>query len=224
MLAKRVCLIFTPSEYMKQKVMARFGVNQVIVTPNGVDTSIFHPNAKQRTFELPSRYVLFVGSLQPRKNLEGLLKAWQAIQDEFNDVWLVVAGGTGHVFRPVKTSQSERVRFLEYVGESDLPGLYANAELFVLPSLEEGFGLPALEAMACGTPVLVSNGGALPETVGEAGLIFDLSRPDTLTPIMQTCLHDKNLRMSLIEKGLVRAIQFSWQTTADLIWNTLNDL
>ena len=224
MLAKRVRLIFTPSNHAKQKVMAHFGVRDVIVTPNGVDTSVFHPNTKQRTFDLPSRYVLFVGSLQPRKNLEGLLKAWNDIKDSFNNVRLVVAGGTGGVFRPFKVSDIERVQFLGYVEESDLPGLYAGAELFVLPSLDEGFGLPALEAMACGTPVIVSDGGALPEAVGGAGLIFSLDKPDTLTHALHECLRDPSLRASLTERGLLRANQFSWQTTADLIWKTLNDL
>jgi glycosyltransferase involved in cell wall biosynthesis len=223
-LAKRVRVIFTPSEYVKQKVISRFGVKNVVVAPNGVDASVFHPEAKQTTFELPSKYILFVGSLQPRKNLDGLLRAWQQIKDEFRDAWLMVAGGTENVFRALKFPGDDRVRFLNYVDESDLPGLYANAALFVLPSLDEGFGLPALEAMACGTPVIVSNGGALPEVVGDAGLIFDLAAPDTLTDAMRVCLRDENLRNSLIAKGLTRVVKYSWRTTADLIWKTLNDI
>jgi glycosyltransferase involved in cell wall biosynthesis len=223
-LARRVRIIFTPSNHVKKKVLARFDAGRVLVTPNGVDSSVFHPGAAPPRLELPEKYILFVGSLQPRKNLAGLMQAWGKLEQEFKKTWLIVAGSTGSVFHEVNLSSNERVRFLGTVDEDNLPGLYAGAELFVLPSLDEGFGLPALEAMACGTPVIASNGGALPETVGEAGLIFDSSRPDTLTHIMQTCLHDKNLRVSLIEKGLVRAKQFSWQTTADLIWNTLNEL
>ena len=223
-LAKRVRVVFTPSEHVKQKVMNRFGAKDVIVTPNGVDNSFFHPNAKQTIFESPQKYILFVGSIQPRKNIQALLQAWHQIEDEFRDIWLVLAGNAGRVFRTVKFFGAERVRFMNDMADEDLPGLYAGAELFVLPSLDEGFGLPALEAMACGTPVIVSNGGALPEVVGDAGLIFDLSQPDTLTEALRVCLRDEALRASLVEKGLARAKKYSWQTTADLIWNTLNDL
>jgi glycosyltransferase involved in cell wall biosynthesis len=96
--------------------------------------------------------------------------------------------------------------------------------LFILPSFDEGSGLPALEAMACGTPVIVSNGGALPEVVGDAALIFDLSQPDSLAEMMQICLRNNDLRAALIKKGLARVKQFSWQTTANLIWKTLNEI
>jgi len=223
-LAKRVRMIFTPSEYVKRKVTARFGIKNVIVTPNGVDTSIFHPSARQSMYELPKRYILLVGTLQPRKNLQHLLNAWREIKNDLAETWLVIAGGAGHVFRNVKFPAEERVRFLGYVADDNLPGLYANAELFTLPSFDEGSGLPALEAMSCGAPVIVSNGGALPETVGEAGLIFDLSRPDTLSTVIKQCLNDNDLRLSLKEKGLARAKLFSWQRTAELIWKTLNEI
>lgn len=223
-LAKRVRVIFTPSKYVKQKVMARFGVENVIVTPNGVDASVFHPGAGQNKYEFPRKYILFVGSLQPRKNLAGLMQAWHAIKDDFADTWLVLAGEAGKVYRTIKFFGDERVRFLNYVAEEDLPGLYANAELFVLPSFDEGFGLPVIEAMSCGTAVLVSNGGALPETVGEAGLIFDLSKPDTLATTLRNILCDNDLRRSMQEKGISHAKTFSWQGTAALIWKTLNEI
>jgi glycosyltransferase involved in cell wall biosynthesis len=223
-LAKRVRAIFTPSTYAMQKVVARFGVKNVIVTPNGVDASIFHPGAQQKQYDLPKKYILFVGSIQPRKNLTGLMQAWRKLQDEFSDTWLVIAGEAGNVYRSVKFFGDERVRFLNYVPEEDLPGLYAGAELFVLPAFDEGFGLPALEAMSCGTPVLVSNGGALPETVGDAGFIFDLSKPDTLITMLRKILCDNDLRLSMKEKGLARARTFSWERTAELIWKTLNEI
>jgi len=223
-LAKHVRIVFTPSEYVKQKVMKRFGIDEVIVTPNGVDASVFHPGARQDKYEFPKKYILFVGSIQPRKNLIGLMKAWHLIKDEFPDTWLVVAGEAGNVYRTVKFFGDERVRFLNYVAEDDLGGLYADAELFVLPSFDEGFGLPALEAMSCGTPVLVSNGGALPETVGDAGFIFDLSKPDMLSTALRQILCNKELRLSLKEKGLAHAQTFSWGRTAELIWKTLNEI
>lgn len=246
-LAKRVRVIFTPSEYVKQKVMRRFDAKNVIVTPNGVSASVIARRRSRRSnpqpdegdcfvvarcatprndgkLDFPKKYILFVGSIQPRKNLEGLMRAWHQVKDKFKDTWLVVAGGSGRPYRSVKFPSDERVRFLKYVSDEELPELYANAELFMLPSFDEGFGLPALEAMACGTPVIVSNGGALPEVVGDAGLIFSLEKPDTLEQEMERCLSDENLRMSLIEKGLARAKNFSWQNTADLIWKTLNEI
>jgi len=223
-LIKRARVIFTPSEYVRGKVMKRFGIENVIVTPNGVDTAHFHPGARQCTYELPERFVLFVGSLQPRKNLRGLLKAWREINDDFPDVWLVVAGAAGRVFAKDEIHADERVRFLGYVPEHMLPSLYATATLFVLPSFDEGFGLPALEAMACGTPVIVSDGGALPETVGEAGLIFKLSDPEGLSSRVRECLMNKDLCASLIENGFERIHDFSWQKPAEIVWNTLNEL
>jgi glycosyltransferase involved in cell wall biosynthesis len=95
---KRVKVIFTPSNFVKQKVMRQFGVRNVMITPNGVDTSRFNPNAKQSTCELPNKFILFVGSVQPRKNLQTLLGAWRKIKNDFPDLWLVIAGNSGTVF------------------------------------------------------------------------------------------------------------------------------
>lgn len=224
-LVKRVRIVFTPSEYIKKRVMLHFGIENVKVTPNGVDSCKFTPEAKQEKYNIPSGYVLFVGSIEPRKNIRALLQAWGEVKDAFPYTWLIIAGSSGHVFQPVKFSNSiERVRFLDYVEDENLPGLYAGASLFVLPSFDEGFGLSPLEAMASGTPVIVSNRGALPEVVGDAGLIFDLSNPDTLSNIMKQCLSDPDLRKSMREKGLARAKLYSWQSTAELIWNTLNEI
>jgi glycosyltransferase involved in cell wall biosynthesis len=224
-LARRVRRVFAPSEYVKHKVMARFDVKDVTVTPNGVDHSLFCPDAKQSKFDLADRYILFVGSLEPRKNLDHLLCAWNEIKVDFKETWLVIVGVSGNVFRSVNFSQKmERVRFLGYVEDETLAGLYAKATLLVLPSQNEGFGLPALEAMASGTPVIVSDGGALPEIVDEAGLIFCLSNPVGLKNALKECLSNARLRSELSEKGLVRARQFSWRTTAELVWKNLNEL
>lgn len=238
LLARRVQKVFTPSEYVKQKVRQRFGITNVTITPNGVDCSIFHPGARQTRFDLPERYVLFVGTLEPRKNLLLLLQAWNEIRIAFPDLWLVIAGASGNVFRPAHLPHAiQQVRFLGYVDDQTLAGLYAQATLFVLPSQEEGFGLPALEAMACGTPVVVSDGGALPEVVGDAGLIFKLGpspgqgleRETATDPARQLAaliaetLRDEHLRRALSEMGLARAVQFSWKETADLIWKELHE-
>jgi glycosyltransferase involved in cell wall biosynthesis len=223
--ARRARKVFTPSEYVKKKVIRRFGIKQVNVTPNGVDPSIFHPDAKQSVFELPKCYILFVGSLEPRKNLDLLLSVWNEIKSDFEETWLIIVGVNGNVFKTVNFSLGlERVRFLGYVEDETLAGLYANAIVVVLPSQDEGFGLPALEAMASGTPVIVSDGGALPGTVGEAGLIFGLSNPSGLSTSLKECLSKAALRSELRAKGLARAKQFSWQMSAELVWKALNEL
>lgn len=225
LLARRVSQVFTPSETVRQKVMRRFGITNVTVTPNGVDRSTFHPGAKQTRPDLPDCYVLFVGTLEPRKNLDLLLRAWKEVNGEFEDTWLLIVGVGGKVFRTVKVTQDgHRVRFLGYVDDETLAGLYANALAFVLPSQDEGFGLPALEAMACGTPVIVSDHGALPEVVGEAGRIFRLSEPHELTLTLQEMLSNSRLRLASKEKGVQRAGLFSWQSSAEIVWNCLNEL
>ena len=224
LVVKRVRKIFVPSEYVKGKVSRRFQIANVTVTPNGVDHSIFCPDAMQTTFELPARYVLFVGTLERRKNLNGLLHAWNQIKNQFKDTWLVIVGASGRVFKAVNLPKHlERVRFLGYVDDRTLAGLYAQATLFVLPSYEEGFGLPALEAMACGAPVIASDGGALPEIVEEAGRIFCLSEPAGLSEALSDCLSSGSTRLLLREKGLRRASQFSWQRTSTLIWKELHE-
>ena len=224
-LARRVRAIFTPSEYVRNKIQSRFAVNNIVVTPNGVDRSNFHPRAKQVRYDLPRDYILFVGTLEPRKNLAGLLQAWKEIKDEFRKTYLVIAGASGTVFGPFKISDAlERILFLGYVRDVDLPGIYAASGALVLPSFEEGFGLPALEAMACGTPVITSDGGALPEVVGGAGQVFKLSEPGSLSSVLKQCLSDERLRSSLTEKGLARAEHFDWQATAERVWNMLHEL
>lgn len=224
-LVKRVQIIFTPSEYVKHKIIKRFGSQNVLVTPNGVDMSFFHPDATQDQYKLPASYILFVGTLEPRKNLKALLQAWDRIQADFKDTWLVIVGANPRVHRPAGLpSDIDRVLYLGYVAENALPGLFANATLFVLPSLDEGFGLAVLEAMACGAPVLVSNAGALPETVGGAGFVYDLLDPAALAASIRQCLKNDELRSVLKEKGLARARMYSWRKTAELIWNTLNEI
>ena len=224
LLARRVSRILVPSHYVKQKIMEYFRVDNVLVAPGGVNTEFFCAYASAKKHDLPAQYILYVGSLQPRKNLGLLLNTWARIQNEFADTWLIIAGGMQSIFRPVSLPQMERVRFLGYVKDENLPGLYAQASLFVLPSLDEGFGLPVLEAMACGVPVIASDASALPEVVGDAGLIFKLSEPDGLFNAIRKCLKSRELRFSLKQNGLARVESFSWQTTAELIWKTLNEI
>ena len=224
LLVHRVRRVVTLSEHVRAKLLARFNLSheRVIAIPAGVNLTCFHP------LDLPAnkrRYILFVGSLEPRKNLSVLLEAWKLIENQYPDVSLVLAGITGRVFRRFNLpADIDRVQFAGYVSEDDLPALYAGATVFVLPSLDEGFGLTVLEAMACGTPVLASNGGALPEVVGDAGILFDPNNPSSLARSLSDCLTDGFLNRTLRQKGLERAEHFSWPLAAELIWQILDGM
>jgi glycosyltransferase involved in cell wall biosynthesis len=219
-LLPRVNRVIVPSNYVREQLLSRFRLvdERVVVVPGGVDGAVFHPHAPH-TLDLPVRYVLFVGSLQPRKNLSGLLEAWQSIKEVVPDVWLVIAGASSKVFRALELPVYERVSILGYVPDASLPGLYANAKLVCLPSFDEGFGLPVLEAMACGTPVIASAAGALPEVVGDAGLLFDPADTSAIAGALLRCLQDGELRESLQARGMSRVKQFSWQASAEKIWS-----
>jgi len=168
------------------------------------------------------RYVLAVGDIQPRKNLGrlveafGMLVAKAAIEE---DVILIIAGQSqwqgAQVARQVEEQGlAQRVRFPGYVSDEDLPALYRGAEVFVYPSVYEGFGLPPLEAMTCGTPVICSSASSLPEVVGEAAMLFDPYDVSALAQALRDLLCDEAKRQELVLAGLVRATQFSWEKAA----------
>lgn len=223
-LVMRVRRVVVPSEFVKSEMLRRFNLSNghITVISGGVDTGRFHPDAEQR-LDLPERYVLFVGSLQARKNLARLLEAWQQMKDATPDTWLVIAGASSKIFRQMRLASGERVTFLGSICESDLPGLYAHAAFFVLPSSDEGFGLPLLEAMASGTPVAASRAGSLPEVVGEAGLYFNPSDISEMVDVLRRGLTDMPLRNSLQEMGLMRVCNFSWQDSAEKMWKVFGE-
>ncbi|HEY3312248.1 MAG TPA: glycosyltransferase family 1 protein [Anaerolineales bacterium] len=219
LLARRVKRIIVPSDYVRRKALARFSLaeERVVTIPEGVDGQKFHPSKAPK-----KPYVLFVGTLEPRKNLAGLLEAWKMLQERHKDHALVLAGGRGQVFSAqALDGKLERVRFSGRITEAELPGLYAGAELFIQPSHDEGFGLTVLEAMACGTAVITARSGALPEVTGEAGLYFDPAKPAEIAATMERCLDDPALRADMREKGLERAARFSWTESAERIWQVL---
>jgi len=175
----------------------------------------------RRQYAGERRYILSVGNIQPRKNLVRLVRAFATIAHEGvgEEPLLLIAGqsrwGGSEVLNEVKIRGLEkRVRFLGYVPDKDLPALYRGAEIFVYPSLYEGFGLPPLEAMACGTPVVCSNAAALPEIVGDAALLFDPQDTKALTEALRRLLEDEQERKALSGAGLARAARFSWEQTA----------
>jgi len=177
--------------------------------------------AIRQKYGLPHDFVLFVGTIEPRKNLVTLLKAWSQICNLQSAICnkLVVAGSRGWLYEETfatveRLGLSSDVVFLGYVPEADLPALYSLARLFVFPSLYEGFGLPPLEAMACGTPVVCANTSSLPEVAGNAALLVDPLDADGLATTMQQALGDEGLRARLVERGLRQAARFTWRAAA----------
>ena len=175
--------------------------------------------AVRHTYGLPAGYLLFVGTLEPRKDLPTLLRAFASLGPAAQDVCLAVAGRPGWLYEQVydlaeSPRLGDRVRFLGGVPAADLPALYSGARLFVLPSLYEGFGMPVLEAMACGAPVVCANTSSLPEIAGDAALLFPPGDEVALAQAMTAVLLDGDLRRQLAERGFARAARFSWETTA----------
>lgn len=174
-------------------------------------------DAVRRRFDLPGEYVLCVGSNRPHKNLPRLVDAWSRLQPQ--RMPLAIAGAWDRRY-PVDRQQAESrglagaVRFLGPIAEEDLPALYSGATLFVLPSEHEGFGLPLLEAMACGVPTACADSGSLPEVAGTAAARFDPADTDGLAALIDRLLRDGAHRGELRRRGLDRARQFSWDRTA----------
>ncbi len=174
----------------------------------------------RQRYGLPERYMLTVGTLEPRKNLGRLLAAFErAHAMGLVDAWVIV-GQRGWLYedffrRLEKSPAREAVILPGFVPDEDLPAMYSGATLFVLPSLYEGFGLPVLEAMACGAPVVTSNVGPLPEVGGDAALYVDPVSVDALSDVLVRCLKDSSLREEMRQKGLEQAARFSWERTAE---------
>ena len=176
----------------------------------------------RRHYGLPERYILYLGGFDQRKNVPTLIRAFARARETLGDIpHLVIAGHPpereSSLFpdpRRVVAELGLEVFFVGWVAEEDKPALYSGAACFVYPSLYEGFGLPPLEAMACGVPVVVSNTSSLPEVVGDAGLLVDPLDVDALAEAMIAVLSDEDLRASLRQKGIARAKRFSWERTA----------
>lgn len=236
-LVKRAAHVITISEYSKERILAHTSIDEsrITVIPNGVDAR-FRPHTPDEVVEklngldLPSRhYALCVGSLEPRKNLARLLQAWSRIQADIpDDIWLVLTGkrGNSRVFAEAAGMDAlpPRVHLTGHVADDVLPALYAGAVAFVFPSLYEGFGLPPLEAMASGVPVLTGNRASLSEVVGDAGFMVDPARVDEIAEGLLALIDNEGLRKELIGKGLLRAEQFDWAKTAGRTWNVLRQV
>lgn len=208
-------------------VYAHADAAKIRVIYNGVSTR-FTPHMDPKTkaaacrrHGLPERYVLWVGDFRPEKNVMFLIQAWARLSRRLADLPpLVLAGEKRGLYQKIK-AEAERlglggqVLFPGYIPDDDLPPIYAAASLFVFPSLYEGFGLPPLEAMACGTPCVVSNSSSLPEVAGSAALLFNPTSLENFEECVARVLMDEELRENLREAGLRQAAAFSWSRAAE---------
>ncbi len=223
---RRATHIIAISECTRRDLMAAYDVTpgKITVIHEAADPR-FRPQpsdpvtAVRERYGLPPKYLLFVGTIEPRKNLTRLLHAFEALHDEQMTEALVVVGRRGWLcgdfFAELERSPvRDAVLLPGFVPDEDLPAVYAGAQALVFPSLYEGFGLPALEAMACGTPVACSNTASLPEVAGDAALYFDPGDEGSIIEALRPLLSDADLRRDLVDRGLQQAARFSWERAA----------
>lgn len=232
--------ILTISNFSKKDIIKQYGVSKdkITIFYPGFDKEIFKPITNETRikeiklkYKISGRYVIFIGTIQPRKNIIRLIEAIQKIED----LQLVVVGKTEGPGReawqfqeilqtPTNLGISERIIFTGFVPTQELPYLLSGAVAFVLPSLWEGFGMPAVEAMATGTPVVVANVSSLPEVVGKSGLLVDPYSITQLEQAIRTAISDKKLRLRLAKLGLEQAQKYSWERAAKIVLSTLEQL
>jgi len=241
----RADIVLADSSHTRSDLMELFDVppSKIRVITPGVDTR-FRPDSpadsrnphsglqglRERYGVGDEPYILSVGTLQPRKNYVRLIKAFSRMKatGESDDgtpspMQLLIAGGRGWLYEEIldAADKHDGVRVLGFVDDEDLPALYREAELFAFPSLYEGFGLPVLEAMACGVPVVCSNTSSLPEVAGNAALLFDPLDVEELSAAMARGLEDEALRQRMTERGLAQAARFTWQRSAQQLLDAI---
>ncbi len=225
---ERAGLVLADSESTRRDLERWMGLSadRVAVVGAGVEPR-FRPiedrsvlDAVRNQLALPERFVLGLGTLEPRKNFPGLIQAFEVLAGDRPDLHLVIAGGHGWLYQPILRAAegsplAERIHLAGFVADEDLPALYNLAELFAFPSYYEGFGIPVLEAMACGRPVVSADNSSLPEVAGDAALLVPAGDRAALVSAMQRLLDDPALSQRMIARGLEQAAGFSWQAAAD---------
>jgi len=218
--------VITISEFSRRDIQDWCGIDpeKISVIHDAVNKA-FHPvtdetrlAAAGSRYQLPPRFALCVGSTEPRKNIRNAIKAFAQLRRVRADVQLVVTGVDYCRVEPDKAFSGldlEGVHFAGYVRDQDMPAVYTLAEVLVFPSLYEGFGLPPLEAMACGTPVVTSNATSIPEIVGDAAVLVDPESPAEIAGALEMVLSSSDMRSDLIEKGTARVANFSWRRCAE---------
>ncbi len=233
--------IITISKSTKNDIIKAYSVSEdkvVVVYPgikkvSSIEYSVLSMDRLKEKYGIKGDYILFVGTLQPRKNIVRLVEAFSRLRTKNlgikTDLELVIVGKKGWMYEdilnaPKKLGITDRVKFLDSVSDEDLPSFYKNALCFVLPSLYEGFGLPVLEAMKYGCPVLTSNVSSLPEAGGDAALYFNPQGVEDIAKNLESIIQNPELRKELIKKGYEQVKKFSWEKTAKETLQVLEQL
>lgn len=236
--AQAADIILTISENSKEEIVDLLNVpdEKVKIAYPATDTSVFYPktevtdrNILINKYGIDREYILYLGTLEPRKNIPALVKAFKIVSNENQDIKLVLAGGKGWKYNEIFTlvqqlKLEDRIIFTGYIDEGDIPVVLSNAIMFVFPSIYEGFGMPPLEAMACGTPVIVSNSSSLPEVVGDAGIQVEPKDIERMANEMGRLINDTELRKHYSKKGIVQAKKFSWEQSAKTVLDIYHSL
>lgn len=217
-------VLLTVSEFSKREIIAHFDIDpaDVSVIYNGID-DIYHDDTDGTPVDLPENYVLYVGAMNPRKNLTGLLTAFAEFRRRATDDYALVLVGPDNkpIYRSLELPPDDNVHPLGYLPLAELKYVYRHADVFCFPSLYEGFGLPPLEAMACGTPVVASNTTSLPELLGDAAELVDPHDTTAIVDGLLAVTEDGSYRAELIERGRQHASAFTWDRAARELKETL---
>lgn len=237
---KRADAIVAVSEFTKQEILEFFKVpeGKVYVVPNGVDTNRFKTNYAQERIEaakerygIQGQYLLYLGTIEPRKNLDSLVQAYAILAEKLGDKVpkLVIAGGKGWLcqsfFDALEASPRKKDIILTgYVADEDVPLLMSGAMCFCFPSLYEGFGMPVLEAMACGTPVLVSKETVMEEIIEEAGIKVNPFSIDSIAEGLLAICRDENLQKELMKQGYERVERYTWKSAEEKLYQVYTEV
>ena len=225
--ARAADLVTTDSEFSKSEIVDVVGISpeKIRVVHCGID-DLYRSADPGDPFDLPERYVLFVGALNPRKNVSRLLQAFDQLKSttDLPHKLVLIGPRNKKIFQNLEIEATDDVLLPGFVTERELKYAYRNADLFAYPSLYEGFGLPPVEAMACGTPVLSSTVSSLPEVIGDAGELADPTSTDAIARGMERVLCDREYRDRLVDRGRERAERFTWERTADEFIHLLEEI
>lgn len=224
---KRAQKIIAPSEFVKKQLQKEWGIGEdkVTVTYEGVDERIIREVGEFREigekFHIKKPYLFYLGNAQPHKNILGLVRAFREIRKKYSELSLILSGPESAFweriigeFGGLGELGKSGVRVTGFVSEEEMVVLYKNAEVFIMPSFEEGFGIPILEAMACGCPVVSSNAASLPEVGGDAVLYFNPKDMNEMIRVLREVWESEGLREKMIKKGLQQVKKFSWERLA----------
>lgn len=203
-----------------------------------VDTNHFYKRSEQeilaarKRYALPKDYILFVGNIEPRKNLKNLLLSYENLSSDLQDKYPLVLVGSkgwrdGEIFEIISRLKNNGGKIFlpnSYVTDDDMPAIYSGASVFIYPSIYEGFGIPPVEAMACGTPVITSDNSSLPEAVGDAALQVDASSLSEIAHAIKIVLSSTDLQRKLIKKGYDQVERFSWRQSAEKLIKTIEEM